>query len=370
MFYDHERLGPATHALVIGVGSYPYLEFGGPTGLGQLRSAPVSALAFAQWLASGDHARWSAPLASIELLANAPDGAVAPAPEVDAPTIDNIQLAFDRWLRRCEEYEDNVSILYFCGHGVQGDQQILLASDFARYPGSPYRGAFGFDATRLGLLQRMPRTQCIIIDACRVVLPSVWEQFDVDAQPLVSARRTAPRCCEHDLTLRAAPFEAARALAGQVSYLTSAVLHAFGGQAATRDEFGDWVVRTDTIAVRIDEIMQQCVRPVGKPQRVARGEGFSSRVLFRLDAAPGAQLRCQCHPGAAAPHAAMACTSVPPLPSGGAFVRSDAGEDPWHIDLTAGFYEVSARFADGSYVDRSLHVLVEPPVSLLSLRVR
>jgi hypothetical protein len=47
--------GPATHALVIGVGAYPHLIGGtGRTkyndGMGQLTSPPISARLFASWL--------------------------------------------------------------------------------------------------------------------------------------------------------------------------------------------------------------------------------------------------------------------------------------------------------------------------------
>jgi hypothetical protein len=372
MFFEADLAGPVTHALVIGVGAYPYLAGGDGvdderipalSDVGQLTSAAVSARAFADWLAGGDSDRWTAPLSTVDLLVNGPG-----AGQGEEPTIDNIQGAFDRWLRRCEGNPDNVAILYFCGHGVQSDQQILLASDFGRSSSAPFRGAFGFDSTRLGLMQHRPKTQCVIVDACRLVLPEVWERMSVDASPLLSATVTAPLVCEYDLTLRSAPFEAARARTDRVAYLTSAVLHAFDGQAATQDEFGDWVVQTGKIAERIDEIMAHCVRPP-REQRISRGEGFASKVLYRLDRPPLARLRCSCHPLAAASRAALFCEPMHP-PSGGPPVRSEAvSRDPWHFDIEAGHYRVSARFADRSYADKSRSVLVEPPMTPVCVRV-
>jgi hypothetical protein len=379
MFFEADIAGPATHALVIGVGAYPYLTGGDDADdglipalseVGQLTSAAVSARAFADWLVSGRPDRWTAPLSTVDLLINGPGAATFPttAQQGDEPTINNIQGAFDRWLRRCEKNADNVAILYFCGHGVQSDQQILLASDFGQSSSAPFRGAFGFDTTRLGLMQRRPKTQCVIVDACRLVLPEVWERMSVDASPLLSASVTTPLVCEYDLTLRAAPFEAARAPSNRVAYLTSAVLQAFDGQAATQDEFGGWVVKTGKIAERIDEIMTHCVHPP-KEQRISRGEGFASKVLYRLDKPPLARLRCSCHPLAAASRAAISCEPMQP-PSGSTSIQREAvSRDPWQFDIEAGHYQVSARFADRSYADKSRSVLVEPPMTPVCVRV-
>jgi hypothetical protein len=217
-------------------------------------------------------------------------------------------------------------------------------------------------------MQHQPKTQCVIIDACRLVLPEVWESISVDASPLLSASVTAPLVCEHDLTLRAAPFEAARARTDRVAYLTSAVLHAFDGQAATQDEFGDWVVQTGKVAERIDEIMAHCVRPP-KEQRISRGEGFASKVLYRLDKPPRARLRCSCHPVAAASRAALVCEPMYPPGGGLPIAREAVSRDPWQIDVEAGHYQVWARFDDRSYTDNSRSVLVEPPLTPVCVRV-
>ncbi len=75
LFFDSGRVGPGTHALVIGVGGYPHLDGGTGTliedplqygNLGQLTSPPRSALAFANSLYESVHANWKAPLATIE----------------------------------------------------------------------------------------------------------------------------------------------------------------------------------------------------------------------------------------------------------------------------------------------------------------
>ena len=71
--HDVAIAGPATHALVIGVGSYPHLLGGsGPRcadneGLGQLKSPTASATVFANWLIE-EFANASKPLASLAML--------------------------------------------------------------------------------------------------------------------------------------------------------------------------------------------------------------------------------------------------------------------------------------------------------------
>jgi hypothetical protein len=74
-FVVHETpiAGSATHALVIGVGSYPHLLGGSGAlcedneGLAQLTSPPVSARKFADWLICS-FANPDKPLASVALL--------------------------------------------------------------------------------------------------------------------------------------------------------------------------------------------------------------------------------------------------------------------------------------------------------------
>ena len=196
LFFSTGKPGPGLHALVIGVGAYAHLEGGSGTeiedplrygNLGQLTSPPRSALAFANWLRESNHDRWKAPLATIELL-------ISPAPSDPDPagsslifpdaTIDGILAAFDAWTQRCGSDANNVAVFYFCGHGLQSEEQILLASDFGRYS-NHFRGAFAFDSTREAFLQRLPKTQCFFVDACREVTVGVVENLGgATAQPL------------------------------------------------------------------------------------------------------------------------------------------------------------------------------------------
>ena len=65
--------GPATHAIVIGVGDYPHLNGGAERktqdheNMGQLTSPPVSARQFASWLIESFH-HPAKPLATVSLM--------------------------------------------------------------------------------------------------------------------------------------------------------------------------------------------------------------------------------------------------------------------------------------------------------------
>jgi len=295
-----------THALIVGVGGYRHLDGGtGPRiddplqygNLGQLTSPPYSALKFASWLIENAHDRWKAPLATVDVL-------ISPSPAdptpgglgviFQDPTIEGIRKAWKSWMARCGSNPDSVAIFYFCGHGLQSEEQILLASDFGEYD-NHFIGAFGFESTRSGFLQRPPHTQCFFIDACREVTPGVVENLGTTtAQPLVRPKAYDTRRCEHDLTLQSsAPFQSAFAPTDGVSYFTTALINAFEGGAASTDEYGDWVIRTDGVTSRIDELLKA---QSGRDQPTAKGPGLLSTTLYRLEQAPNVKLILDCDP--------------------------------------------------------------------------
>src|SRR5687767_1036671 len=101
---DERRVdGPATHAVVIGVGHYPHLPGGRrrqverPEGMGQLTSPPHSARSLATWLIESYNYPQK-PLADVALLISEPKATMFRNPRtgasaaVEAATIDNIEV--------------------------------------------------------------------------------------------------------------------------------------------------------------------------------------------------------------------------------------------------------------------------------------
>jgi hypothetical protein len=153
---------PGTHALVIGVGTYPHLQGGQAQGqrtdgLGQLSSPPVSARRMTEWLLGEYHCP-DRPLASLALLTSEPRSAPLRNPrtgrahKVARADIDHIPAAVTEWYARGDTSPNNRMIFYFCGHGTaQGEDMALLARDFSLDARNPLNGALDFRQLANGL---------------------------------------------------------------------------------------------------------------------------------------------------------------------------------------------------------------------------
>ncbi|MFF7250102.1 caspase family protein [Embleya sp. NPDC008237] len=362
LLHDSRSAGPAVHALVIGVGGYPYLPGGEKAdpryclafdGMSQLTSPPRSALAFARRLIDGGPSVGNLPLGSVELLlswAAGDRGSDPPDPAPREATIDNIRDAFEAWSARCAADPDNAAVLYFCGHGLQSDTQLLLAGDFNRHGETPFAQAIDFDETRLALQQTGPRTQCFVIDACRT------DCFDLrpsGVQPLARPRLFASGVCENELTLRLPAFGEAGGRREEVSYLTRAVIRALDGQAATTDETGRWVVSMAGIRRSIDLLLMEEMN-VASLHRGVEANNLGDAVMYVLDRAPSARLTVSFRPAERAAPASLTCTplhpgDLPPVDCGAVrHVPEDAGRsaaDEWRMSVRAGIYTLRAKSA-------------------------
>jgi hypothetical protein len=373
LFYDASQEGPATHALVIGVGGYDHLRGGASTrklqratrfgNLGQLTSPPRSAVAFARFLTSRPH-DWLAPLSTVDLLiSTGPGDKLERTVGRSAPaTRDSIQTAFDSWWERCDTHPENVAIFYFCGHGLQATNQVLLASDFGA-TGNPWAQAFDLNKTRQAFTANRARTQVFLIDACREVTTSNVEVPDPSAPPLREPEMRQPENCEHDLTIQATSrTKKAHGYEGDVSYFTKAVLHALAGGAA-KARNGEWWVRSDLIAGNIKQLIE--LAGGTDPRPVAATS--SATQLYRLPGAPDVRLEFGCNPAAATRAADLACWQPP---AGSRQARPTRNAKPWRLCVPAGIYQLEASFPDRSFQDAIDLFSVEPPVTNESLPVQ
>ncbi|MFE4825260.1 caspase family protein [Streptomyces sp. NPDC056704] len=284
----------------------------------------------------------------MELLVSWPQGDdlleafAAPPPE---PTIDNIREAFAKWAERCRQHPDNIALFYFCGHGLQGDGQYLLASDFNRYPTSSFSQAFDFDETRLALQQSGPRTQLYIVDACR---DSCLERAG-GVTGLAVRDLFKTNACVNELTIRLPAFDQALGERQEVSQLTQALIRCLEGQAAIPDEHGGWEVRTDSIRTGISRLLLAEDFSDSGLTRTVEATGFGDIPLYRLDGPPPAKLTVQCLPSEAAGRTKLACIpqhppDLPAVDCGTAQERrrSRNGDSvqEWHVELTSGFLKL------------------------------
>ena len=274
---------PQTHALVVGVNDYPHLLNGSlhdeepaaaTMGLRQLTSPVVSAAAVADWLTTG-YINPDVPLGSIELLLSPPPAGTAAG---DGATMENIKTGFDAWFGRCDQSPDNIALFYFCGHGLDAEVLVLLASDFGKSRSRLWENSIDFNGTFDAMGECRAKTQCYFIDACRSTpIELLRQRGRVAAQPLRSPTTLSfpPRDAPVYL---ATPFGQKAGPANGVSFFTAALLACLGRLGAARRVGTDWVVTTASLRTALPVLMGRTHN--GQNQRlhcdVGRGVGPSA----------------------------------------------------------------------------------------------
>jgi hypothetical protein len=276
--WDQTQPGrPQTHVLILGVGVYPHLPGGRGKStrlhmkLGQLTSPPESARAFADWVLS-EFNNGEVPLGSVQMLLSdiqpklfrLPDGQEI---TIEDATMANIKKAFDLWFGRCDDNSRNIAILYFCGHGVmiQGDL-VLLASDYGENDNRPFETAFNFNKTYLGMGSCKAKIQCFFVDACRQVPIEGLNIEESGAQVLrVSSikgryERDAP------IFLASAYDASAYGRRGEISRFTMALLKSLRG-VASKKEGGKFVIKTTRLGEAINEMIERLNKKQGGPRQ-------------------------------------------------------------------------------------------------------
>lgn len=375
LVYNARRSGPQTHVLAIGVGGYRHLPgyrnspssrqrtmrdpllYGNPK---QLSSPPVSVLAVRDRVLATDPGAWRAPLGTFELL-------IAPHPDnpwpagngvkFTEPTWRNIKQAFDRWYRRCDS-PGNVAIFYFCGHGLEGDEQYVLASDFGGDDLSPWHNAIAIDSTIKGLWHCKAETQCVFIDACRGVTAATQSTPRIDARALATYSDDNPTYVKYPLEIKAvARTEQAFGKLGEVSYFTEVLLQALLGAAAEEEDgTGAWVVTTGSVASNFYDVLEQVA-----PNRAGTPSPRAGRpaILYRPPIPPVVRLAVGCEPVAALGSARLSYRHQTKPKK--ADKRGPASE-VWNVDVEAGYYYVAASFDQRDlYHDGEESVLARPP---------
>lgn len=364
--------GPLTHALVIGVGKYPYLLDGDryddllaarvTMGLGQLDSPPISAEAFANWLLD-EYASPTAELGSLEVLLSPgifqrPDASGALVQSVERATMQNIKAAFDRWERRCHADSGNVAVFYFCGHGLQCEVLLLLAEDFGANVNRPWENCIDFDTTWYGMGECRAATQCYFLDCCRETPIELLKAFTARTEALKTATGLAVSPRNAPVFKAAAVGQRAHGPVGDVSYFTQGLLRCLREVGAHRFDGNKWIVTTDSLETAMKYALARTRLPDGR------------RCLCEVDGTTVSLVDFHELPGDATVMTEIGC--MPPQATADAEfeVANAAGPvqwrprdpAPWEVDIAAGTYDLHARFPMGHYNETSASsVLVHPP---------
>ena len=209
VFDDIGRIEPGLHALLIGVSRYPRLSGGDDMaeqtyGLGQLDSPARTIGNIAASLLDMRN-DLTPPLKTLRVLASPSDGegslAVPSTPtsperllrDLPGATLANVQDAAKRWRDDASRCNDDATLFYFAGHGIQrslGDA-ILLLEDFLS-GATVLDHAVDINNIYNGMANPsqpgMARQQIFVVDACRTSLsalrrlemPPTASVFDID----------------------------------------------------------------------------------------------------------------------------------------------------------------------------------------------
>ncbi|MEM7203900.1 MAG: caspase family protein [Planctomycetota bacterium] len=374
---ENAQTGPSTHALVIGVGKYPFLNggdggrlFQDHAGMGQLTSPPVSAMAVADWLAHEfDHP--DKPLGSISLLVSAEDPVTFPAADAGAPptevapaTFANVKQASLDWKKRGDSEPKNMMLFFFCGHGIaDGAKLALLTEDYGEDDDAGLAHAVDFNRFHMGMERCKGRHQCFFVDACRTQDDSLEEAQGYAGDPILTP--TVRRDREAGLRLKPAFFSTlegtkAHSQKNQPSRFTRALLQSFAGGGAD-DLTGQWWVDTNQIQKSVQWLMDRAKRLGFTHTQINPVDSLSTLRLHRLSGAPQVPVAVSCRPETKNAEAALSYAST--AKQG----QHDPAPEGWDLELPPDDYEFAATSSGTIIAEKQQYI--RPPHREVDLEV-
>jgi hypothetical protein len=365
--------GPATHALVIGAGHYRHLPGGASTkkfknhdGMGQLKSPPASARAFARWLIE-EYKAPDRPLSTVTLLTSekTPEKleyqrSGAPKVSVKPPsaTMPAVAQAIKEWKALGDQNPRRLMIFYFCGHGMTAGPEVsLLMEDFGEDPQAPLEGALDFRRFQANMETCTARHQCFFVDACRVGSDFLEKQQGFAGHPVLN---WDPNFVNPDGQTRLGPIfyaslakTPAYARAGKVSVFTEALLEALRG-AGSGDQTGPWEVRPSRMYTALHQIMEEMSQILQMPiEQIPSSDKWSDFPINTLDQ-PLVPVFIKVQPKEAHAVASLRCEPLkkkrPPKP------------ETWKLSVVPGQYSFFAEFKKNAFKPASMpNESVSPP---------
>jgi hypothetical protein len=368
-----------THALVIGVGEYPWLDggtkqrFAHYEGMGQLSSPPESARAVARWLLSPNGYRNPAcSLASLDLLISdavtdrflLPNGTTT---AIQRARFDDMYSACDTWFQR-GDHADDLLIFFYCGHGIaRGLNMTLLPEDYGSLQQPPQKSlglAIDFDGLYLGMDSCAARNQIFFVDACRVASGLLMRTHNYSGDPVIpglaqisSPPRNAP------IYYGAVPGDTAFGRPGKPSFFTEALLKAFRGAGAD-DITGSWALQTDTLGRGIHHHLRRAVANTAAAGQLSQANNIGQPLAFHLlTGLPECPVDVLCDPESDTSVAMLGCKG------NGKSDKRDPHAAPWQLDLPVGDYVFDARVPAPSSKSGTSSLHVAPPYRQVKIRV-
>jgi hypothetical protein len=375
LVFDQQSAQAGTHALVIGIGQYPHLLggddalFPGHESMRQLSSPPVSARALADWLLTS-YTNPDRPLQSVDVLISEqgndrfglPDGTQS---TIDRATKNNVSQAILDWNTRGDSHDENMILLFFCGHGISaGPQATLLMEDFGSTPASPLNQAIDFNSLYQGMDKCSARFQCFFIDACRVASSTLIDTYGYSGDPVIAGvvRQTQPPR-NAPAYYASAPGAPAYGRTNEPSFFTESLLKAFDG-AGSDDLDGDWRIQTNVLNLGIEQLLKRLLKSTGGITQVIRTDNLARFALHHINGNPTVPVSVGCDPDAANADADLSYQG-----NGGNGARAQPDNKEWDIDLEPGNYDFNASFPGGQFNNAQKSDFVRPPYRPVSIKV-
>lgn len=253
---------PATHVMIVGVGSY-LSEV-----VADVTSPPVSARAFADWFLQDENGfcNPAKPLGSVAMaLSEAGNGpSTFAGTTVPRATFENVKSALQAWVRRCNSNKDNMMVLFVAAHGEShGRRTAILLEDFGLNDMDATAGMTEIEQLIGALENAIPTSQLLLFDCCRgptqVNLP--WDgPFGTQ---LLSLARKGDDHGEVRLQwalCSTALGEEAVGRKGKTTLFTECLLAAMKGVAGDPAS-SDWPVKPGALLDRVAQLLRLHARP-------------------------------------------------------------------------------------------------------------
>jgi len=360
--YTKKVNGPATHAIVIGVGRYPHLaggkskiKFTSEPGTGQLESPPESARAIARWLIES-YRHPVKPLASVALLlsddksqkfefTNAGKKRVVDALPAVMP---EVKKAVREWHNKGSKNADHLLLFFFCGHGIAALPDLgLLLEDFGAVPTAALEGSIHFRLLRQNMDTCAAREQCYFIDACRVASDYLIKNNGHAGQTIIdktldfNATGRVRQVHTFYSTLADAP---AYAKPGKPSLFTEALLEGLNGAGCEEAKPGQWQVESVLLHRALSKLLLDASDRLELPERQLSAADDNASVMLNAVATPRIPVKVGCDPAEANAAATLVCDGVEKSKR-----APDKKQKTWKLTVPIGEYNFAAQFKTAKY---------------------
>ncbi|WP_333735704.1 caspase family protein [Streptomyces sp. IBSBF 2806] len=380
--------GPRVHALVIGVGHYPYTGRGHGRGaalrlLDDLPAVTVpepSATKIAQWLLATERSAPDPPMGTVDVLISPSPPSPGSPPErreparvrlasgqhvnVESAAFDNLRHAFRRWRNRCDSHADNIALFYFCGHGWQFGEQLLLFEDLGANPDRLLENSVELGHIRALMRHARARTQIYFVDACRELPPDLISLGSTPGVlgdvPLLNGPLET---IDSAVFFSTAPGHVAFGDPNAATPYTDALIASLDGLGARRDGT-NWAVTSGSLAANLGRVIEWRRTANQRQQRLTIDNLSGQAVLRSLGGPPTVPFQLTCLPPQA------------PTPEAVSFhtLNGTTDGDAVHVmpghrgTVTAGLYRIEAQYLQPSRYDATpVFEYVDAPYTIVTV---